>query len=65
MQPLADVTIRPLRVEGSGALAVVWFEASWGHVGSTQDDDRVDVRGILALRREDDGVWRVALEHLA
>lgn len=65
MRPLTDVTVRPLRVEGSGTLAVVWFEGSWRHVEPTPDDDRVEVRGILALRREDDGVWRVVLEHLA
>jgi ketosteroid isomerase-like protein len=65
MQPLTDVSIRPLRVEGSGNLAVVWFEGSWGHAEPTPDDDRVEVRGILALRREGDGVWRVVLEHLA
>ena len=65
MRPLTDVMIRPLRVEGSGSLAVVWFEGSWGHAEPAEDEERVAVRGILAMRREDDGVWRVALEHLA
>jgi|GEM_PF-5232134 len=29
MAPMRDVSIRPLRTEGSGHLATVWFEGSW------------------------------------
>jgi ketosteroid isomerase-like protein len=64
MGPLSDVSIRPLRTEGAGSLAAVWVEGSW--TGGTPEQPRkVDVRGMLVWRKEPDGVWRVAMEHIA
>jgi len=64
MNPLSSVSIRPLRTEGHGDLAVVWFEGSWVS-GPTADGPTVEVRGIILWRKETDGQWRVALEHVA
>jgi ketosteroid isomerase-like protein len=64
MQPLSDVSIRPLRTEGHGDLAAVWVEASWAR-GEPPDRRIADVRGILVWRRDTDGRWRVALEHIS
>jgi ketosteroid isomerase-like protein len=63
MRRLSDVSIRPLRTEGSGDLAAVWCEASWVS-GTPPDTRRVDARGIIVWRREPDGQWRVAAEHI-
>jgi ketosteroid isomerase-like protein len=64
MRPLTDVSIRPLRTEGRDGLATVWVEASW--VSGSADGVRtsVEVRGMILWRREPDGVWRVAMEHI-
>jgi ketosteroid isomerase-like protein len=62
MGRLSSVSIRPLRTEGSGPLATVWFEGSWL---SGSPPTPVEVRGVILWRKEDDGRWRVALEHLA
>ena len=64
MRPLTEVSIRPLRTEGRAGLAAVWAEASWvsGSAGSTPTN--IEVRGMILWRREADGVWRVAMEHL-
>jgi len=59
MRPMRAVSIRPLRTEGSGGLAAVWVEASWVSGSNT-----VDVRGMILWRKEPDGVWRVAMEHI-
>jgi uncharacterized protein (TIGR02246 family) len=64
MNPLSSVSIRPLRTEGHGDLATVWFEGSWVS-GPTTDGPTVEVRGIILWRKEADGQWRVALEHVA
>jgi uncharacterized protein (TIGR02246 family) len=63
MTPLSSMQLEPLRTEGHGPLATVWVEGSWvsgGAQGAT-----VHVRGVLLWRKERDGRWRVALEHLA
>jgi len=63
MRPLRSVSIRPLRTEGSGGVVAVWAEASW--VGGPDTDPvDVEVRGIIVWRKEPDGVWRVAMEHI-
>lgn len=63
MSRLSDVSIRALRTERSDDLAAVWCDASWVS-GSGPEARSVVVRGVLVWRREADGVWRVALEHL-
>ena len=64
MRPLGSVSIRPLRTEGRGHLAAVWVEGSW--VSGPADDDPATVvaRGVIVWRKEPDGVWRVAMEHI-
>ena len=62
MRPLRSVSIRPRRTEGCGHLATVWCEASW--VSGSEGESSVDVRGMMLWRKEVDGHWRVALEHL-
>jgi ketosteroid isomerase-like protein len=64
MRPLSNVSIRPLRSEVSGDLAAVWCEASWVS-GFPPDARAVKVRGVMVWRRDSDGQWRVALEHIA
>ena len=64
MRPLRSVSIRPLRTEGQGDLAAVWCEASWVSGPAGSEPTAVDVRGIILWRREPDGVWRVAMEHI-
>lgn len=64
MRPLREISIRPLRTEGRDGLATVWAEASWAGGSGESETGRVEVRGILLWRREADGVWRVAMEHL-
>jgi ketosteroid isomerase-like protein len=61
MHRLSDVSIRALRTEGAPGLATVWCEASWW---SGTPATRTDARGILVWRKESDGEWRVALEHI-
>ena len=63
MRPLRSVSIRPLRTEGREDLAVVWTEASWVS-GPEDQPTTVEVRGMLVWRKEPDGVWRVAMEHI-
>ena len=65
MRPLTDVSIRPLRTEGSGSLAAVWTEASWVNGAAEGDPMSVEVRAMILWRREADGVWRVAMEHIS
>ena len=64
MRPLRSVSIRPLRTEGRDGLATVWIEGAW--VSGTTGDDPTDVhvRGMILWRKEPDGVWRVAMEHI-
>ena len=64
MRPLTDVSIRPLRTEGCDGLATVWAEASWVSGSTEGDATSVEVRAMILWRREADGVWRVAMEHL-
>lgn len=64
MRPLGSVSIRPLRTEGREGLAAVWCEASWVSAVTESEQTTVEVRGILVWRKEPDGVWRVALEHI-
>jgi ketosteroid isomerase-like protein len=64
MSPLSEVSIRPLRTEGSAGLATVWCEASWVS-GPPDDRSRTEVRGIIVWRNESDGRWRVVLEHIS
>ena len=63
MQPMSSVSIRPRRTEGSGDLATVWFDGSW-FSGQPESGRQVDVRGIILWRKEADGRWRVAMEHI-
>ena len=63
MAPMRDVSIRALRTEGSGHLATVWFEGSW--VSGPPGAPPTAARGMILWRREDDGHWRVAIEHLS
>jgi ketosteroid isomerase-like protein/GNAT superfamily N-acetyltransferase len=63
MQPLSDVSIRPLRTEASADLATVWCEASWVS-GPPESRSRTDVRGMILWRKDIDGQWRVACEHI-
>ena len=65
MTPLSSVSIRPLRTEGCGGLATVWFEASWVSGPPTAAGSPVEVRGMILWRKESDGHWRVAIEHLS
>ena len=64
MRPLREVSIRPLRTEGREGLATVWFEGSWVSGSAESDPTHVRVRGMILWRREADGVWRVAMEHI-
>lgn len=64
MRPLGSVSIRPLRTEGRDGLAAVWAEASWVSGPGDIEATTVVVRGIIVWRKEPDGVWRVAMEHL-
>jgi len=63
MAPMRDVSIRPLRTEGSGHLATVWFEGSW--VSGPPGAPPTAARGMILWRKGDDGHWRVAIEHLS
>lgn len=64
MRPLTNVSIRPLLTEGRDGLASVWCEASWTSGSADGTPTSVEVRGIILWRREGDGVWRVAMEHI-
>ncbi|QNN52478.1 YybH family protein [Nocardioides mesophilus] len=64
MRPLGSVSIRPLRTEGREGLVAVWCQASWVSGPAESQPTTVDVRGILVWRKEPDGVWRVAMEHI-
>ena len=64
MRPLTEVSIRPLRTEGRDGLATVWVEGSWVSGSAESDPTHVQVRGMILWRREADGVWRVAMEHI-
>lgn len=64
MRPLGSVSIRPLRTEGQAGLAAVWVQASWVSGPGESQPTAVDVRGMLVWRKEPDGVWRVAMEHI-
>lgn len=63
MSPLSSVSIRPLRTAGRGDLAAVWCEASWVS-GPPEARSTVNVRGMILWRKESDGRWRVAIEHI-
>ena len=58
MRPLTEVSIRPLRTEGSDGLATVWTEASWISGSADSDPTKVEVRGLILWRRECRRVWR-------
>jgi len=64
MRPLRSVSIRPLRTEGRGGLAAVWIEGSWVSGPADSEPTTVDIRGMIVWRKEPDGVWRVAIEHI-
>ena len=64
MRPLSSLVLEPLRTEGDGALATVWFTGSWIS-GRAPDTTAVQVRGVIVWRKGADGRWRVALEHIA
>lgn len=55
----------PAYPHGLGARGgAFWTEASWIS-GEPPDRRDVNVRGILVWRRDGDGRWRVALEHIS
>jgi len=64
MRPLASVSIEPIRTEGRGDLAAVWMRGSWVSGPEGSEPASVVVRGLLVWRKEADGIWRVAMEHL-
>ena len=64
MRPLGSVSIRPLRTSGVGGLAAVWVEATWISGPTESEPTNVAIRGIIVWRKEPDGVWRVAMEHI-
>jgi len=64
MRPLTQVSIRPLRTEGRDGLATVWVEGSWVSGSTESGPIHVAVRGMILWRKEADGVWRVAMEHV-
>lgn len=64
MPPLRSVSIQSLRTEGREGLAAVWCHASWVSGSDESQLTTVDVRGMLVWRKEPDGVWRVAMEHI-
>jgi ketosteroid isomerase-like protein len=64
MRPLTHVSIRPLRTEGRDGLATVWVEGSWVSGSAESGPINVAVRGMILWRKEADGVWRVAMEHI-
>jgi ketosteroid isomerase-like protein len=63
MRPLTEVTFRPLRTVDAGDMVAVWMEGSWMS-GEPAERRKVEVRGILVWRRDSDGQWRVAMEHI-
>jgi uncharacterized protein (TIGR02246 family) len=65
MHPLVSVSIEPIRTEGRGDLAAVWMRGSWVSAREGSEPAEVVVRGLLVWRKEADGVWRVAMEHLS
>lgn len=64
MKPMSSVSIRPLRTEGRDGLATVWFEGSWVSGRPPATGPTIEVRGMILWRKESDGRWRVAMEHL-
>lgn len=64
MSPLSSVSIRPLRTEGRADIATVWFEGSWVSGRPPDTGATVHVRGMMLWRKEADGRWRVAVEHI-
>ncbi|MEP6661293.1 MAG: DUF4440 domain-containing protein [Acidimicrobiales bacterium] len=64
VQPMSSVSIHPLRTEGCGHLATVWFEASWVSGPPAANGPTIETRGVILWRKEPDGTWRVAIEHL-
>jgi uncharacterized protein (TIGR02246 family) len=63
MTPMREVSIRRLRTDGCADLATVWFEGSWTN-GPAADAPATHARGLMLLRREADGQWRVAVEQI-
>jgi uncharacterized protein (TIGR02246 family) len=64
MTPITSASIKPLRTEGCADLAAVWFEAAWVN-GPHDTGSSVAGRGVILWRKESDGHWRVAIEHIA
>lgn len=46
-------------------MATVWFEGSWFNGRAPATGTMVEVRGVIVWRKERDGRWRVAIEHIA
>lgn len=63
MNAMSSVSLRPLRTEGFGDRAAVWFEGSWVS-GEPADGRTVEARGMILWRRDTDGRWRIAMEHI-
>lgn len=64
MTPISSASLSPLRTEGCANLAAVWFEAAWVN-GPPDTGSKVVGRGMILWRKESDGHWRVAIEHIA
>jgi ketosteroid isomerase-like protein len=61
---LLDVEVRPELIEGDGRLASAFGHASCSFEDSSGDRVRVAMYFLMALRKETDGIWRVAREFL-
>jgi ketosteroid isomerase-like protein len=61
---LTATTTGHLGAEGIDGLATVWVEGSWDSAAASAPPNHARVRGVLVWRREADGVWRVAMEHI-
>lgn len=64
MKPLSSISIKPIRTEGSGRLAVVYAHGSWVSGRVPGAGSVSNVRVIIVWRKEADGQWRIAQEML-
>jgi ketosteroid isomerase-like protein len=66
MQPLSSVTITPERTVGHGRIACVYGHGGWVTGRPPEPGSpRVDLRLVIVWRKDDDDVWRVAMEVLS
>jgi len=60
MRPLSSVRFVDFKTEGSGSVAAVYGRASWVAGANSVNPMTLNVRTIIAWRKEADGRWRVA-----